>query len=66
MTQRQWLKPAECARRIGYRDAGHILSAIKKKTLPARAVTLASGRTRYLVHIEDFQRWFDQTWREVG
>lgn len=60
---RQWLKPSECARRIGHRDSDVVIAAIRKGELLARQRELPNGRVRYLVHVDDFDRWFDRTWK---
>jgi hypothetical protein len=63
MTARQWLKPAECARLIGHRDAGCILAAIKSGELPARVRNVNAKVARYIVRVDDFERWFEDTWK---
>lgn len=60
---KQWLKPSECAEVIGHKTPEVILGAIKDKKLEHRARVTKNGRTRYLVHVDDLQRWFDAVWR---
>lgn len=65
MTGKLWLKPSECAHRIGHRDAECIIRAIKAHELPARRRSLTGERVRYLVHVDDFEQWFEQTWKPM-
>lgn len=60
----QWLKPSECAARIGHRTTDVVLGAIRDGDLLARIRTLPSGRVRYLVHVDEFDRWFNTVWRQ--
>jgi hypothetical protein len=48
---------------MGYRDAGCIISAIKRGELQAREKRITGQRARYLVHVDDFDRWFEDTWK---
>lgn len=66
MTSRSpWLKPAECARRMGHKDPATIIAAIRRGELDALERTITGKRIRYLIHVDEFERWFGATWKPI-